>query len=81
MTKSNDKNQDVARFIESDLQSISLDLLLRVWISQLLDLALDGEPTNIELTFHQFGQYGFSVVDNGNGISQQDLQVICKCLP
>jgi DNA mismatch repair ATPase MutL len=55
--------------------------LLRIWVSQLLDNALDCNPELISLTFHQYGTFGFTLSDNGTGYTTADLSVIARCLP
>lgn len=66
--------------MDSDLKSINLDNLLRVWLSQLIDNALSGKPTYIEVRFYGKGANGFDLVDNGSGYTQTELAVLCKCL-
>ena len=75
------QGKNVAKFIDSDLKSINLDNLLRVWLSQLIDNALSGKPTYIEVRFYGKGANGFDLVDNGSGYTQNELGIICKCLP
>ena len=60
-----DKN--VARFLDSDLRSINLDNLLRVWLSQLIDNAMQGKPSYVEVRMYNKGANGFDIVDNGSG--------------
>lgn len=72
---------EVARFFDSDLKSINLNDLLRVWLSQLIDNSLSGKPTYIEVRFYSRGANGFDLVDNGAGFTQNELSVICKVLP
>ena len=71
----------VAKFFDSDLKSINLVNLLRVWMSQLIDNALTGKPTYIEVRFYGKGSSGFDLVDNGSGYTQAELSVICRCMP
>ena len=73
--------KNVAKFIESDLPSINLDNLLRVWLSQLIDNAMQGKPTYVEVRLYAKGANGFDVVDNGCGFTQSQLAVLCKCMP
>ena len=74
-----DKN--VARFLDSDLRSINLDNLLRVWLSQLIDNAMQGKPSYVEVRMYNKGANGFDIVDNGSGYTQSNLATICKCFP
>ena len=73
-------SRKVAKFIDSDVKSINLDVLLKVWISQLIDNAITGNPTYIEVRFYAKGALGFDIVDNGSGYTQSELAVICKCM-
>lgn len=67
--------------MDSDLKTINLNNLLRVWLSQLIDNAMTGDPTYIELRLYGKGADGFDVIDNGPGYTQSELQEICKILP
>ena len=73
--------KNVAKFIDSDLPSINLDNLLRVWLSQLIDNAMQGKPTYVEVRLYAKGANGFDVVDNGCGFTQSQLAILCKCMP
>lgn len=68
------------RFIESDVKTINLDNLLRMWLSQLIDNSLDGNPTYVEVRLYNKSINGFDVLDNGNGYTQTELSLITKCL-
>ena len=57
----------MTKLLDSDLRSINLDNLLRVWLSQLIDNAMSGKPTYIEVRFYGKGADGFDLVDNGSG--------------
>jgi len=71
----------VPKLIDSDTKSISLDILLRVWISQLVENSLECNPKFIDVRLISKGAYGFDIVDDGVGYTQSQLSVICKCLP
>jgi len=62
-----------SRFIDSDVKSINLDNLMRMWLSQLIDNSLDGDPTYIEVRLYMKGVGGFDVLDNGRGYTQSEL--------
>ena len=42
---------------------------------------MSGKPTYIEVRFYGKGAHGFDLVDNGSGYTQNELAIICKCLP
>ena len=63
------------------MKSINLDNLLKVWLSQLIDNAMQGKPTYVEVRLYAKGANGFDIVDNGAGFTQSELAIICKCLP
>jgi K+-sensing histidine kinase KdpD len=67
------KGNNVAKFMDSDLRSINLDQLLRVWLSQLIDNALSCSPTYVEIRLYGKGSLGFDVADNGRGYTKQEL--------
>ena len=71
----------VPKLIESDTKSISLDILLRVWISQLVENSLECNPSFVEVKFIGRGADGFDIVDDGIGYTHNQLSLICKCLP
>ena len=71
----------VPKLIESDTKSISLDILLRVWISQLVENSIECSPSFVEVKFIGRGADGFDIIDDGVGYTHSQLSLICKCLP
>lgn len=59
----------VPKLIESDTKSISLDILLRVWISQLVENSLECSPSFTEVKFYGHGADGFDIIDDGVGLT------------
>ena len=59
---------------------MSIDFLMRVWVAQLVENAMDCNPEQIEVRFYNRGIVGFDVVDDGDGIPDKELPHICKCL-
>ncbi len=53
------------KLIESDIKSISIEILLRVWIAQNLEDAMEAEANNIEVRFYRKCINGFDVIFNG----------------
>jgi len=47
----------------------------------LVDNSLEGNPSYIEIRLYNKSMYGFDILDNGTGWTQDDLKIICKCLP
>jgi len=78
--RSDFSHQGLVKLIDSDVASINLDLLLKVWLSQLIDNALSCKPSYIEVRLYCKGALGFDVVDNGCGYTQTELQTMCKIL-
>lgn len=58
-----------------------IDLQLRIWLGQLVDLAIDRNPTEIEARFYSLGAGGFDIIDNGTATSEEELKEICKLNP
>lgn len=68
------------KLIESDLKSIGIDWILRLWIAQLLENCLDQNPDQMEVRFYKRGYNGFDVICNGDGIPDTELPYICRCM-
>jgi DNA mismatch repair ATPase MutL len=45
-----------------------------------MENALDADAENIEIRFFRKGLNGFDFIYDGEGISDQELPLICKCM-
>lgn len=61
------------KLIESDVKNIGIDTLLKLWIAQFMENALDADAENIEIRFFRKGLNGFDFIYDGEGISDQEL--------
>ena len=57
----------------SDIRVTDLDSLLRIWVSQMLENALERWAKYIEVHLHEKGVQGFDVVDDGDGIPEREF--------
>ena len=55
-------------------------MLLRVWIAQILENALEGGANNIEVKFYRKAINGFDIIYDGDGISDSEIPNICNCM-
>ena len=46
-----------------------------------MENALDSNAENIEIRFYRKGLNGFDIIYDGDGISDAELPLICKCMP
>lgn len=53
------------KLIKSDIKINNLNSLLRIWVSQLVENALEHNATYIEVRFYCWGINGFDVIDDG----------------
>lgn len=66
----------------SDIHIEDLDSQLRVWIVQLLENAIyERRAQSVEVRFIRNGAEGFDVIDDGEGIKEEDMANLCKTLP
>ena len=65
----------------SDIQMDDLDRQLAIWVTQLLENAIESNATNIEVRFLKMGAEGFDVIDNGAGVHETDFPALAKTLP
>eukprot|EP00347_Sterkiella_histriomuscorum_P000590 403375263 len=57
----------------SDIKVRDLDTLLRIWVIQLVENALERGAKYIEVCLYQLGKEGFDVIDNGRGIDENEF--------
>jgi hypothetical protein len=57
----------------SDIRVTDLDALLRIWVSQLLENAIERRARFVEVHLYERGVQGFDVVDDGEAIPARDF--------
>jgi hypothetical protein len=66
----------------SDVTKLSnLDEQLKIWMIQLLENSVDSGATRVECRFIRMGAEGFDVIDNGQGIKEEDFADYVKTEP
>lgn len=64
----------------SDIPIENLDQQLRIWIAQFLENSLEMNAKQIEVRFFNSGADGFDVIDDGDGIREEDFELLPECL-
>jgi DNA mismatch repair protein PMS2 len=64
----------------SDISIENLDQQLRIWIAQFLENSLENNAKQIEVRLFNFGSEGFDVIDDGDGIREEDFETLPECL-
>jgi len=65
----------------SDIVVYDLDALLKIWVVQLVENALERKSDYVEVILYQQGKEGFDVLDSGNGIDEKDFDnEYLKCM-
>ena len=77
-------SEPIRRFYDelypSDIIIECLDQQLRMWIAQFLENSLESNAKQIEIRLFNNGAEGFDMIDDGDGLSDQDLVSLPECL-
>eukprot|EP00347_Sterkiella_histriomuscorum_P004478 403360311 len=66
----------------SDIRIHDIYQLLRIWISQLVENSVERNAKKIEVRLYDQGKLGFDIIDDGEGIEEQEFDNdYVKCMP